>query len=47
MVSGWFKRGEALREQLAADRLRYSKYKLFQISAEPANVEELLDWLCR
>ena len=41
-VSGWFKRGEALREQLAADKLRYSKYKMLNIIAKPANIDDLL-----
>ena len=45
MVSGWFKRGEALREQLAADRIRHSKYKLLHLTAEPATIDELLAWL--
>ncbi len=45
VVSGWFKRGEALREQLAADKLRQSKYELLHLNAVPATIEELLDWL--
>lgn len=41
-VSGWFKRSESLREQLDADRLRYVKYKLQHLCAEPATIDELL-----
>ena len=41
-VSGWFKRGEALREQIAADKSRYLRYKLLHPKAEPATIEELL-----
>jgi len=44
-VSGWFKRGEVLRERLAADRFRNRKYKLLHNKAEPATVEELLQFL--
>ena len=44
-VSGWFKRGEALREQLAADKLRHSRYKLLHLTAESATVDEMLEWL--
>lgn len=46
-VSGWFIRGEALREQLAADKLRHAKYKLLHLNAEPATIDELLAWLIR
>ena len=41
-VSGWFRRGEALRAQIAADKGRYLKYKLLHPKAEPASIEELL-----
>ena len=44
-VSGWFKRGEALREQLAADKLRHGKYKMLHLGTEPTTVDELLAWL--
>ena len=44
-VSGWFKRGEALREQLAADKARYLKYKLLHSKADPATIEDLLTCL--
>ncbi len=44
MVSGWFKRGEALREQLAADYLRYRKFTVFH-PAGASTVDELLSWL--
>ena len=44
-ASGWFKRGESLREQLAADKLRHNKYKLLHLNAEPATIDELLAWL--
>lgn len=46
-VTGWFIRGEALREQLAADKLRHAKYKLLHLNAEPATIDELLAWLIR
>lgn len=46
-VSGWFKRGEALREQLAADKRRHNKYKLLHLNTEPATIEELLDTIER
>ena len=45
MVSGWFKRGEALRKQLDVDKLRYRKYKLLHPGAAPATIEELLESL--
>ena len=41
-VSGWFKRGEALREQIAADKARYFKYKFLHSRAKAASIEELL-----
>ena len=44
-VSGWFKRGEVLREQLKNDRFRRVKHKLLHLNSEPANVDELLSWL--
>ena len=46
-VSGWFKRGEALREQIAADKVRYLKYKLLRPMAGTATITELLDWLSK
>ena len=46
-VSGWFKRGEALREQIAADNARHRKFKLLHPGTEPATVEELISWLNR
>lgn len=46
-VSGWFKRGETLREQLAADRFRHSRYKLLHLYAEQATIDELLASLTR
>ena len=46
-VSGWFKRGEALREQLTADKRRHNKYKLLHLNTEPATIEELLDTIER
>ena len=46
-VSGWFKRGEALRVQLAADKGRYLRYKMLHPLAEPARAQELIDWLTR
>ncbi len=47
MVHGWFECGEALREQLAADKFRHTKYKLLQPNAEPATIDELSAWLTR
>ena len=44
MVSGWFKRGEALREQISADKIRYRKFKLFH-PAGASSVDELQSWL--
>ena len=41
-VSGWFKRGETLRKQMAADTLRYHKYRLLHAGSRPATFEELL-----
>ena len=41
-VSGWFKRGEALREQIDADKARYFKYKFLHSRAKAASIEELL-----
>ena len=46
-VSGWFKRGETLREQLTADKRRNNKYKLLHLNAEPATIEDLLHTLDR
>jgi len=45
MVSGWFIRGEALREQLAADKLRYKKFRLLHPGSEASTVGELMEWL--
>lgn len=45
MVSGWFIRGETLREQLVADKPRHLKYKLLLPKAEPATIEKLLTYL--
>ena len=42
MVSGWFIRGEALRTQIAADKLRHGKYKLLHPGAKAATIDELL-----
>lgn len=42
IVSGWFKRGETLREQIAADRLKHAKYMLLHPGASPSTVNELL-----
>ena len=47
MVSGWFVRGTALREQLEADKLRHFKYKLLHPMAKPAAIDELLAWLIK
>ena len=46
-VSGWFKRGEALRNQIAADVLRYHKFKMLHSGTRPATVMDLLDKLGR
>ncbi len=45
MVSGWFKRGEALRVLIATDRFRFIKLKLFHPWVKPTEVDELLEWL--
>ena len=45
IVSGWFKRGEALREQLAADKLRHAKCKLIHFNTDVSTIDELLSWL--
>lgn len=45
VVSGWFVRGTALREQIEADKLRHFKYKLLHPTAKPAAIDELLAWL--
>ena len=44
-ISGWFKRGVAMREQLTDDKIRHSKYNLFHINAELATLDELSTWL--
>lgn len=41
-VSGWFKRGEALRKQLAVDRPRHVRYILFNRNLKTSSIEELL-----
>ncbi|MBR0300578.1 MAG: hypothetical protein IJQ93_09715 [Bacteroidales bacterium] len=46
-VSGWFKRGEVLREQIAADKFRHGKYKLLHFNNKPASIDELMAWLLR
>lgn len=45
VVSGWFKRGEALRERMRVDRLRYGKYNLLHHNTKAATVDALLAWL--
>lgn len=45
MVSGWFKRGEALRTQLAADKRRNIKSRLLQSGASSTTIDEFLSWL--
>lgn len=42
MVSGWFIRGEALREQIAADKVRYRKFKLLHPRTDASTIEALL-----
>ena len=44
-ASGWFKRGESLREQIAADKIRHSKFKLLPLCGKSATIEELQDLL--
>ena len=44
-VSGWFKRGETLRKQMAADTLRYHKFRMLHPGTRSATVEELLNML--
>ena len=46
-VSGWFVRGEALRKQMAADTLRYHKFRILHPGTRPATFEELLGNLDR
>ena len=41
-VSGWFVRGETLRTQIAADTLRYHKFRMLHPGNRPATIEELL-----
>lgn len=41
-VSGWRIRATTLRDQVASDKLRYNKYKLFHYRAKPCTVEDLL-----
>ena len=45
VVSGWFKRGEALRERMRVDRIRYGKYKLLNLSAKAATVDAMMAWM--
>ena len=45
MTSGWFVRGEALREQIAADSARYRRYRLLHPASETSTVELLLRFL--
>ncbi len=47
MVSGWFVRGEALREQLDADKLRCERFRLLHQGSDAATVCELIGWLNR
>ena len=44
-VSGWFKRGEALRDRLTIDKRRYFMFKLLQSGDRSTTIEELLLWL--
>ena len=44
-VSGWFVRGEALRNQLDSDKLRYETFKLLHLGAEPASSKDLLKFI--
>jgi predicted RNA-binding Zn-ribbon protein involved in translation (DUF1610 family) len=46
-VTGWFARGETLRNQIAVDTLRYHKYRLLHPGSRPATFEELLGNLDR
>ncbi len=46
-VSGWFKRGEALREQIAADKARHFKYVLFHPMRKPETINGLLSYLLK
>ena len=46
-VSGWFVRGEALRKQMAADTLRYHKFRILHPGTRLATFEELLGNLDR
>ena len=44
-VSGWKVRATALRDQLGKDSFRHGKYKLLHPAANPATMQELIDWL--
>ena len=44
-VSGWFVRGEALRNQLDNDKFRYGKYKFLHHGAEPPSCKDLLEFI--
>ena len=46
-VSGWFKRGEALREQMDADKPRYRKYMLLHPKTERETINGLLSYLLK
>ena len=45
MTSGWFIRGEALREQIAADAARYRRYRILHPLSEPETVGQLIRFL--
>ena len=45
LVSGWFVRGEALRNQLDKDKFRYEKYKFLHHGAEPSSCKDLLEFI--
>ena len=44
-VSGWFKRGEILRNRIAADKRRNIKFRLLHSGAISTTIEDLLSWL--
>ena len=44
-VSGWFKRGEPLRNQMAADSLRYHKFRILHLRTRLTAVSNLLYFL--
>ena len=47
MESGWFIRGEALRETLRADQPRNVKAKLLHLGFKPFSVQKLLEFLSK